>query len=263
MPGCPRTSCRASCRRATGCRGGAGHARSTSPPVRAGGGARELALRERPRGARLARDLGVPLVFTHHPLRRLRPLPRAARRAGSRLTDGPLRRFWRSAADRRPVEATSPRDPGPAAGVNRRPRARHPDRHRRRGIRAIDPIDPRTGLWPSEAIVVASLGRRRRPAAIDVAPRRRARAGDAAPRHRRRSVRGRPAGPCVGARPRRACPADRRASATGGAGRAGRADLFLFTSAPRRRAWCCRGAGGRAAGIAVDGRGARLGSRWG
>jgi 1,2-diacylglycerol 3-alpha-glucosyltransferase len=109
----------------------------------------------------LARDLRLPLVFTHHTRfadygHYFGPLAGP----GTRLTDGYLRRFWLACAA---IVAPSgdlgreirERLPAPADRVHVIPTGIDVA-----GIRALDPIDPRTEAgWPPDAIVVASLGR--------------------------------------------------------------------------------------------------------
>jgi 1,2-diacylglycerol 3-alpha-glucosyltransferase len=111
---------------------------------------------------RLARELGVPMAFTHHTRfadygHYLGPLAGPA----SSLTDAYLRRFWRSCAA----------IVSPSNDLAREIRARLPARLADRvtviptgidvaGIRALDPIDPRVEAgWPEGSLVVASLGR--------------------------------------------------------------------------------------------------------
>jgi glycosyltransferase involved in cell wall biosynthesis len=111
---------------------------------------------------RLAADLAAPLVFTHHTRfadygHYLGPLAGP----GARLADAYLRRFWNACAA---IVA-------PSEDLARDIRARLPPRRADRvhviptgvdvaGIRALAPIDPRAGSgWPSDALVVASLGR--------------------------------------------------------------------------------------------------------
>jgi glycosyltransferase involved in cell wall biosynthesis len=111
---------------------------------------------------RLARELGVPLAFTHHTRfadygHYLGPLAGPA----SVLTDAYLRRFWRACAA---ILA-------PSEDLARDIRARLPARLAERvtviptgidvaGIRALDRVDPRAEAgWPDDAVVVASLGR--------------------------------------------------------------------------------------------------------
>ena len=111
---------------------------------------------------RLAHSVGAPLVFTHHTrfadyAHYLGPLAVP----GSRLTDAYLRGFWRAcAAIVAPSEDL-------AAMIRERIGA---DRAARvhvistgvdvSGIRALTAVDPRPGEgWPSDALVVGSLGR--------------------------------------------------------------------------------------------------------
>jgi 1,2-diacylglycerol 3-alpha-glucosyltransferase len=111
---------------------------------------------------RLARQLGVPLVFTHHTRfgdygHYLGALAGVA----SRMTDAYLRRFWRACAA---IVA-------PSEDLARDIRARLPARMADRvaviptgidvaGIRALDPVDSRAEAgWPEDTVVVASLGR--------------------------------------------------------------------------------------------------------
>lgn len=111
---------------------------------------------------RLARELDVPLAFTHHTRfadygHYLGPLAGLA----SRLTDAYLRRFWRA------CDAIV----APSDDLARDIRARFSPRLAGRvaviptgidvaGIRALDPIDPRKEAgWAADAVVVASLGR--------------------------------------------------------------------------------------------------------
>ncbi len=111
---------------------------------------------------RLARSTDAPLVFTHHTrfadyAHYLGPLAAP----GSRLTDAYLRGFWRACAA---IVA-------PSEDLAAMIRARiGPDRADRvhviptgvdvTGIRALTAVDPRPDQgWPSDALVVASLGR--------------------------------------------------------------------------------------------------------
>lgn len=111
---------------------------------------------------RLARELGVPLAFTHHTRfgdygHYLGALAGPA----SSLTDAYLRRFWRACAA---IVA-------PSEDLARDIRARLPARLADRvaviptgidvaGIRALEPVDSRAEAgWPDDALVVASLGR--------------------------------------------------------------------------------------------------------
>ena len=111
---------------------------------------------------RLARSVRAPLVFTHHTrfadyAHYLGPLSVP----GSRLTDAYLRGFWRSCAA---IVA-----PSEDLASMIRTRIGH-DRAARvhviptgvdvAGIQALIPVDPRPGAgWPSDAVVVGSLGR--------------------------------------------------------------------------------------------------------
>lgn len=111
---------------------------------------------------RLATELNVPLVFTHHTRfadygHYLGPLAGP----GRRLVEAYLRRFWAACAA---IVA-------PSEDLAREIRARLPARHADRvnviptgvdvaGIRALAPVDPRAEPgWPHDALVVASLGR--------------------------------------------------------------------------------------------------------
>ena len=111
---------------------------------------------------RLARSVHAPLVFTHHTrfadyAHYLGPLAVP----GGRLTDAYLRGFWRACAA---IVA-------PSGDLARTIRARIGEDRASRvhviptgvdvaGIRALNPLDPRLAEgWPSDALVVASLGR--------------------------------------------------------------------------------------------------------
>ena len=135
-PGWTRTSCHGLPRPATGWPGptrSTGHgmtARAFAPdvvhahsPFVTGVLARRLA-RRAPRAARL---------HAPHPVRRLRPLPRpagATRALADRCLPAPI--LGRLRRDHRPVRRPRRRDRRSAAARAARPRARHPDRHRRR-----------------------------------------------------------------------------------------------------------------------------------
>ena len=110
----------------------------------------------------LASELNLPLVFTHHTRfadygHYLGPLAGP----GARLVDAYLRRFWAACAA---IVA-------PSEDLAREIRARLQARHAGRvhviptgvdvaGIRALAPIDPRAEAgWPTDSLVVASLGR--------------------------------------------------------------------------------------------------------
>jgi 1,2-diacylglycerol 3-alpha-glucosyltransferase len=110
----------------------------------------------------LARDLRLPLVFTHHT--RFADYGHYLGRLagpGSRLTDGYLRRFWLACAailapSRDLAREIRDRLPASSADLVRV----IPTGIDVAGIRALDPIDPRTEAgWPPDAIVVASMGR--------------------------------------------------------------------------------------------------------
>ena len=111
---------------------------------------------------RIARSLGVPLVFTHHTrfgdyghYLGLLAGP------GARVADAYLRRFWHACAG---IVA-------PSTDLAEEIRRRMPASRAGRvhviptgvdvaGLRAIRPVDPRPAAgWPADAIVVASLGR--------------------------------------------------------------------------------------------------------
>jgi 1,2-diacylglycerol 3-alpha-glucosyltransferase len=123
----------------------------------------------------LARDLArrtrAPLVFTHHTRfaaygHYLGPLARP----GSALTDAYLRRFWERCAA---IVA-------PSTDLADEIRARLTDEHRERvhvvptgidvdGIRALRPAESRVEAgWPSDALVVATLGRLAPEKSVDV-----------------------------------------------------------------------------------------------
>ncbi|CAN5341168.1 glycosyltransferase family 4 protein [soil metagenome] len=111
---------------------------------------------------RLARGLGAPLVFTHHTrfadyAHYAGPLAASA----GRLTDAYLRRFWRACA-----AIVAPSDDlakAIRAGVDGdRPERVHviPTGVDVAAIRALTAIDSRRAAgWPSDSVIVASLGR--------------------------------------------------------------------------------------------------------
>ena len=111
---------------------------------------------------RLARSVRAPLVFTHHTrfadyAHYLGPLSVP----GSRLTDAYLRGFWRScAAIVAPSEDLASMIRA-RIGVDRVSRVHViPTGVDVAGIRALEPVDPRAGAgWPSDALVVGSMGR--------------------------------------------------------------------------------------------------------
>ncbi len=111
---------------------------------------------------RLARTVDAPLVFTHHTrfadyAHYLGPLAVP----GSRLTDAYLRGFWRSCAAIVAPSEDLARTIRSRIGADRASRVHViPTGVDVAGIRALQPIDPRPGQgWPSDAVVVASLGR--------------------------------------------------------------------------------------------------------
>jgi len=111
---------------------------------------------------RLARSQGAPLVFTHHTrfadyAHYLGPLAVP----GGRLTDAYLRGFWRAcAAIVAPSEDLARMIRG-RIGADREANVHViPTGVDVAGIRALAPVDPRPGNgWPSDAVVVGSLGR--------------------------------------------------------------------------------------------------------
>jgi 1,2-diacylglycerol 3-alpha-glucosyltransferase len=111
---------------------------------------------------RLARSVNAPLVFTHHTrfadyAHYLGPLSVP----GSRLTDAYLRGFWRScAAIVAPSEDLASMIRA-RIGTDRASRVHViPTGVDVAGIRSLRPVDPRQDPgWPSDAIVVGSLGR--------------------------------------------------------------------------------------------------------
>ena len=119
----------------------------------------------------LARQIGAPLVFTHHTRfsdygHYLGPLAGP----GSSLTEAYLRRFWTGCAA---IVA-------PSGDLAAEIRGRLPDDRRDRvhvvptgidvdGIRALEPIDTRLEAgWPADAVVVATLGRLAPEKSVDV-----------------------------------------------------------------------------------------------
>jgi glycosyltransferase involved in cell wall biosynthesis len=111
---------------------------------------------------RLARTVNAPLVFTHHTrfadyAHYLGPLAAP----GSRLTDAYLRGFWRSCAAIVAPSEDLARTIRSRIGGDRASRVHViPTGVDVAGIRALQPIDPRSGQgWPSDALVVGSLGR--------------------------------------------------------------------------------------------------------
>ena len=119
----------------------------------------------------LARASGAPLVFTHHTrfadyAHYLGPLAGS----GSALADAYIRSFWAGCAA---IVA-------PSSDLADELRVRLPEDRRDRvhvvptgidvdGIRALDAVDPRdVGGWPSDAVVVATLGRLAPEKSVDV-----------------------------------------------------------------------------------------------